>query len=243
MLRCMAGVALAQIGVLQKKTFNEKVLKMGSYFFKSTLTCQDEVFTSRLNVNTSLLGRNDFLHSSLLRGVENRRNIFFYVHYKCVLFALTIPRQRIKLGRGGAKRTLSNHAWFARCFTRLKEEEKRKKTTTRNGIASQPLSTIYPSQLALNSWSELWVRLSTTCSALRVREETLLVFDWQSDYRSSGPDFEASTSIQELCFNTPEMWLRKRQQKPNSSWQASSRKKKKRTKEKKNEREKIINKS
>ena len=106
---------------------------------------------------------------------------------------------------------------------------------TRNGIASQPLSTIYPLQLALNSWSELWVTLSTTCPALRVRGETLLVFNWQSDNSSSGPDFEVSTSIQELCFNTPEMWLRKRQQKPNSSWQASSKKKRmkeKRTKEK-----------
>ena len=176
----------------------------------------------------------------LLRGVENRRNIFFMHITKCVLFALIIPRRRIKLGRRGTKRTLSNHAWFTRWLTGLKEEEKRKKTTTRNGIASQPLSTIYPSQLALNSWSELWVTLSTTCSALRVREETLLVFDWQSDYSSSGLDFEASTSIQELCFNTLEMWQRKRQQKPNSSWQASSRKKKekKRTKEKKNERKK-----
>ena len=73
-----------------------------------------------------------------------------------------------------------------------------------------PFSTIYPSQLALNSWSELWVTLSTMCSALRVREETLLVFNWQSDYSSSDLDFEASTSIQELCFNTPEMWLKKK---------------------------------
>ena len=46
-----------------------------------------------------------------------------------------------------------------------KEEEKRKKKTARNGIASQPLSTIYPSQLALNSWSELWVTLPATCPA------------------------------------------------------------------------------
>ena len=88
---------------------------------------------------------------------------------RCVSFARIIPRQRIKLGKRGAKRTFSNHAWFARWLTRLKEEDKKKKTT-RNGIASQPLSTIYPSQLALNSWSELWVTLSTTCLALRVKE-------------------------------------------------------------------------
>ena len=112
-------------------------------------------------------------------------------------------------------------------------------TTTGNGIASQPLPTIYPSRLALNSWSEIWVTLSTTCPALRVREETLLVFDWQSDNSSSGPDFEASTSIQELCFNTPEMWLRKRQQKPNSSWHLSSSFfKKKKKNERKKERKK-----
>ena len=36
-----------------------------------------------------------------------------------------------------------------------REREKKKKKTARNGIASQPLSTIYPSQLALNSRSEL----------------------------------------------------------------------------------------
>ena len=62
--------------------------------------------------------------------------------------------------------------------SRLKEEKKKKRTTTRNGIAGQPLSTFYPSQLALNSWNELRVTLSTTCSALRVKEG-LLVFDWQ----------------------------------------------------------------
>ena len=67
------------------------------------------------------------------------------------------------------------------------------------------------------------------------------------DESSSGPDFEASTSIQELRCNTPEMWLRKRQQKPNnSSWHLSSSlcKKKKRTKEEKKPKEnKIVNKS
>ena len=30
------------------------------------------------------------------------------------------------------------------------------------------------------------------------------------DSSSSGPDFQASTSIQELRSNTPEMWLRKK---------------------------------
>ena len=44
-------------------------------------------------------------------------------------------------------------------------EKKKKKKTARNGIASQPLSIIYPSQLALNSWSELWVTLPATSSS------------------------------------------------------------------------------
>ena len=52
--------------------------------------------------------------------------------------------------------------------------EKKKKKTARNGIASQPLPTIYPSLLALNSWSELWVTLPATCPALRVRERETL---------------------------------------------------------------------
>ena len=65
------------------------------------------------------------------------------------------------------------------------------------------------------------------------------------DEDSSGPDFEASTSIQELRSNPPEMWLRKRQQKPNSSWHLSSsffkkkkERKKKGTKEKKKRKKK-----
>ena len=106
----------------------------------------------------------------LLRGVENRRNIFFMYITRCVSFARIIPRRGIKLGKRDAKRTFSNHAWFARWLMRLKEKEKRKKTTTRNGIASRPLSTIYPSRLAFNSCSELWVTLSTTCSAQWVKE-------------------------------------------------------------------------
>ena len=106
----------------------------------------------------------------LLRGVENRRNIFFYVHYKVCFICLIIPRRRIKLGRRGAKRTFSNLAWFSRSLTGLKEEEKRKKDDDKTWNCKLTLSTIYPSQLALNSWSELWMTLSTTCSAPRVRE-------------------------------------------------------------------------
>ena len=81
----------------------------------------------------------------------------------------------------------------------------KKKTTTRNGIASQPLSTFYPSQLALNSWSELWVTLSTTCSALRVKEGPFWFLTGKGEYSSSGFDFEGPTLIQEPCFTTPEM--------------------------------------
>ena len=118
---------------------------------------------------------------------------------RCVSFARIIPRRRIKL-----EKEAPNESFLITHDSRLKEEEK-KKTTTRNGIASQPLSTFYPSQLALNSWSELWVTLSTTCQG-----RTLLVFDWQSDYSSSGFDSEATTSIQGLCFTTPEMWFKKK---------------------------------
>ena len=82
--------------------------------------------------------------------------------------------------------------------------EKKKKKTARNGIESQPLSTIYPPQLALNSWSELWVTLPATCPALRASGETLFRHS-QSDNGSSGPDFEALTSIQELRSSPPEM--------------------------------------
>ena len=53
------------------------------------------------------------IDSVMLRGVENRlirKNIYFYVYYKCVLFVLIIPRRKIKLRRKGAKPTLSLHA-------------------------------------------------------------------------------------------------------------------------------------
>ena len=118
---------------------------------------------------------------------------------RCVSFTRIIPRGRIKL-----EKEAPNEPFLITHHSRLKKEEKKKKTTTRNGIASQPLSTFYPSQLALNSWSELWVTLSTTCSPLRVKEG-LLVFDWKSDYSSSGFDFKASTLIPGFCFATPEM--------------------------------------
>ena len=86
---------------------------------------------------------------------------------RCVSFAHIIPRRRIKL-----EKEAPNEPFLITHNSRLKEEEKKKKkkTMTRNGIASQPLSTFYPSQLALNSWNELWVTLSTTCSTLRVKE-------------------------------------------------------------------------
>ena len=60
------------------------------------------------------------------------------------------------------------------------------------------------------------------------------------DESSSSPDFEASTSIQELRSSTPEMWLRKKQQKPNySSWHLNSsffKRKKKKNERRNNER-------
>ena len=68
-----------------------------------------------------------------------------------------------------------------------------------------PLSTIYPSQLALNSWSELWVTLSTTCSALRVKEGpfwfltgkvtiVVAVLTWRRPHSSQG-----SVSLHPKC--------------------------------------------
>ena len=86
-----------------------------------------------------------------LRGVENRRHIFFYVYYKVCFIRPYYSETKNKIGKGGAKWTFSNHTWFEAQGGREK-----KKMTTRNGIASQPLSTFYPSQLALNSWNELW---------------------------------------------------------------------------------------
>ena len=109
--------------------------------------------------------RINFFMCVLLRGVENRRYIFFMYITRCVSFARIIPRRRIKL-----EKEAPNEPFLITHDSRLKEKVKKKKTTTRSGIASQPLSTFYPSQLALNSWSELWVTLSTTCSALRVKE-------------------------------------------------------------------------
>ena len=106
----------------------------------------------------------------LLCRVENRRNIFFMYITRYVSFARIIPRRRIKLGKRGAKRTFSNHAWFARWLTRLKEEERKKKDDDKKWNCKSTPFHYLPPQLALNSWSELWVTFSTTCSALRVRE-------------------------------------------------------------------------
>ena len=55
-----------------------------------------------------------------------------------------------------------------------KRGREKKKKTVRNGIESQPLSTIYPPQLALNSWSELWVTLPATCPAQEPVERPFL---------------------------------------------------------------------
>ena len=64
--------------------------------------------------------------------------------------------------------------------------------------------------------------LTSHMSSSKSQRETLFRH-WQSDNSSSGPDFEALTSIQELRSSTPEMWLRNRQQKPNnSSWHLNS---------------------
>ena len=137
---------------------------------------------------------------TMLHRVENWGNTFFMYITGCVSLARIIPRRRIKLG-GRMVCSVAHEA---------KGGREKKKTTTRNGIESQPLSTIYPSQLALNSWSELWVTLSTTCSALRVKEGLFWFLTGKSDYSSSGFNFETTTPIQGLCFTTPEMWLKKK---------------------------------
>ena len=142
---------------------------------------------------------------------------------RCASFARIIPRRRIKLG-GRMVCSVAHEAKGGR----------EKKTTIRNGIASQPLATIY---LALNSWSELWVTLSTTCSALRVKEGpfwfltgkvtiVVAVLTSRRPHSSLG-----SVSLHQRCDSE------KGQQKTNSLWKASSRKRKKK---KKNERKKDI---
>ena len=68
-----------------------------------------------------------------------------------------------------------------------REREKKKKKTARNGLASQPPSPICPSQLALNSWSELWVTLPATCPALGTGERPFFVAHSESENFSSSP--------------------------------------------------------
>ena len=155
---------------------------------------------------------------------------------RSVSFACIIPRRRIKLGKRGAKRTFSNHAWFARWLTRLKEEEKKKRDDDNKWNCKSIPFHYLPISACLELLEWTLGDLINHVFGSKSQGRTLLVFDWQSDYSSRGFDFEASTLIQEFCFNTPEMWLRKWQQKPNSLWQASSRKRKEKKKE--NEREK-----
>ena len=59
---------------------------------------------------------------------------------RCVSFTRIIPRRRIKL-----EKEAPNEPFLITHDSRLKEEEKKKNTTIRSGIASQPLSTFYPS--------------------------------------------------------------------------------------------------
>ena len=60
----------------------------------------------------------------LLRGVENREKYILYVHYKVCFIGPYYSETKNKIGK--ERRTFSNHAWFARWLTRLKEEEKNK---------------------------------------------------------------------------------------------------------------------
>ena len=59
---------------------------------------------------------------------------------RCVSFTRIIPRRRIKL-----EKEAPNEPFLITHDSRLKKKKKKKKTKTRNGIASQPLSTFYPS--------------------------------------------------------------------------------------------------
>ena len=129
---------------------------------------------------------------------------------RCVSFARIIPRRRIKLGKRGAKRTFSNHAWFARWLTRLKEEEKKKKDYDKKWNCKSTPFHYLPVSASLELLEWTLGDLINHVFGSKSQGRTLLIFDWQSDYSSSGFDFEASTFIQELCFTTPKMWLRKR---------------------------------
>ena len=158
----------------------------------------------------------------MLRGVENRLiriNILFYVYYKCVLFVLIIPRRKIKLRKRGANPTLSHHAWFVRLFTRLKEKKKIEDCKKWN-CKSTPFH-YWPISASLELLQWTLGDLTSHVSSPRTSRETPFRH-WQSDNSSSGPDFEASTSIQELRSSTPEMWPRNRQQKPNNSCHLNS---------------------
>ena len=143
----------------------------------------------------------------LLHGVENRRDIFFFVHYKVCFIRPYYSETKNEIGKRGAKWTFSNHAWFARWLTRLKEEEKKKRKKW--NCKSTPFHFLpISASLELLEWT--LGNLINHVFGSKSQGRTLLVFDWQSDYSSSGFDFKASTFIPGLCFTTPEMWLRKR---------------------------------
>ena len=140
----------------------------------------------------------------VLRGVENKRDIFFMYITRCVSFARIIPRRRIKL-----EKEAPNEPFLITHDSRLKEEEKKKDNDKKWNCNSTPFHFL-PISASLELFEWTLGDLINHVFGSKSQGRTLLVFDWQSDYSSSGFDFEASTFIPGLCFTTPEMWLRKR---------------------------------
>ena len=68
------------------------------------------------------MGWNKVSYIQLLRGVENRGDIFFMSITRCVSFARIIPRRRIKL-----EKEAPNEPFLITHDSRLKGEEKKKR--------------------------------------------------------------------------------------------------------------------
>ena len=140
----------------------------------------------------------------VLRGVENRRDIFFMYITRCVSFARIIPRRRIKL-----EKEAPNEPFLITHDSRLKEEERKKDYDKKWNGKSTPFHFLpISASLELLEWT--LGDLINHVFGSKSQGRTLLVFDWKSDYSSSGFDCEVSTFIPGFCFTTHEMWLRKR---------------------------------
>ena len=85
----------------------------------------------------------------VLRGVENKRDIFFMYITRCVSFTRIIPRRRIKL-----EKEAPNEPFLITHDSRLKEEEKKKRRRQEMELQVNPFPLIthlsYPWTLGMN---------------------------------------------------------------------------------------------